>query len=420
MTSLSRLMLLVMLLAGAASAISPAKARDLAIIGTTVIAAPGAPAVHDATILIRDGRIIALGKRADVPVPDDYPVVEAPGTFATAGFWNAHVHIVEPKLLAGEAVSDAALSHDLVERFAKFGFTTVVDLASTTASSRFIAARVEAGAVKGPRILTAGEPFYPAGATPVYAKPIFERFGLPSAEVGSPTEAAARVRRQIAAGADVVKIFSGSIVGGERGVVHMDIPTIAAIAAEAHRSGRLVFAHPTDRTGIDNALAGGVDILAHATPLMGPWTDEYARSLVRSNIALIPTLSLFASVPDAATPVATAVDQARSFSRAGGVLLFGTDAGFTAEFTPASEFDLMADAIGLEQMLAALTTNPAARFGDPARNGRVEEGQAADIVLLGSDPRGSAAAFGDVAWVIRDGEIQYAEPTVAVSAARGG
>ncbi len=141
---------------------------------------------------------------------------------------------------------------------------------------------------------------------------------------------------------------------------------------------------------------------------MGAWAEEYARSLVGANVALIPTISLFAAVPDEAAPVAVAVDQARHFSRAGGTLLFGTDAGFTEGFDPAKEFVLMTEAVGLENLLAALTTNPASRFGDPERIGRLETGQAADIVLLGADPRASVAAFGDVEWVIRSGEVQYA------------
>lgn len=401
---------IVAVVVGAVTAVPPAMADDLAVVGTTVIASPGAPALADATILISDGRIVALGKRADIQVPERYPTLEATGTFATAGFWNAHVHFADPRLLAGETVSDEDLSRNLVDQFARFGFTTVIDLASTTAAGRFVAGRVEAGAVKGPRILTAGEPFYPRGATPFYAKPIFEQFGLPSAEVGSATEAAARVRHQLAAGADAIKIFSGSIVGGDRGIVHMDIPTIRAITAAAHQAGKLVLAHPTDRAGVDNAVAGGIDILAHAAPLMGAWSEEYARSLVGAHVALIPTLSLFAAVPDKATPVAVAVDQARRFSRAGGSLLFGTDAGFTDGFDPSKEFVLMTEAVGLDHLLAALTTNPAARFGGPDRTGRLETGQTADIVLLGADPRASVAAFGDVEWVIRSGEVQYANP----------
>ncbi len=171
------------------------------------------------------------------------------------------MHLADPRLLAGEIVSDEDLSRDLVDQFARFGFTTVVDLASTTAAGRFISGRVEAGAVIGPRILTADEPFYPRGATPFYAKPIFEQFGLPSAEVGSATKAAARVRSQLASGADAIKIFSGSIVGGDRGIVHMDISTIGAITAAAHQAGKLVLAHPNDRAGIDNAVAGGAIFL---------------------------------------------------------------------------------------------------------------------------------------------------------------
>jgi imidazolonepropionase-like amidohydrolase len=39
-----------------------------------------------------------------------------------------------------------------------------------------------------------------------------------------------------------------------------------------------------------------------------------------------------------------------------------------------------------QQILASLTTNPAARFGEASRRDRIVKGLDADLVVLGSDP----------------------------------
>jgi hypothetical protein len=51
--------------------------------------------------------------------------------------------------------------------------------------------RLRQGRVRGPRLLTVGDPFYPPHATPIYAQSLYREFNLPSAEVTS-TVAAAR------------------------------------------------------------------------------------------------------------------------------------------------------------------------------------------------------------------------------------
>jgi imidazolonepropionase-like amidohydrolase len=44
-----------------------------------------------------------------------------------------------------------------------------------------------------------------------------------------------------------------------------------AIVFEAHRSGKPVFAHPSNAEGIDVAIESGVDTLAHTAPMSGDW-----------------------------------------------------------------------------------------------------------------------------------------------------
>src|SRR5690606_32652019 len=94
----------------------------------------------------------------------------------------------------------------------------------------------EDGDVTGPAILTTGTPFFPVDGVPAYLPTDLGGWSLKQAEVATPEEAAGRARRQLAAGADGLKIFAGAMVGGELGVLPMDDAlgkVVGVIAREA-------------------------------------------------------------------------------------------------------------------------------------------------------------------------------------------
>ena len=393
------------------------RAGDLAITGARLVASPDAMALADATVVVREGRIAAVGPRGEVAVPEGWRVIDADGGVLVAGFWNSHVHLLAPEFLAVPARPAAEVESVLDAMFTRRGFTTVFDIASVGAPA--LRARIRAGELDGPDILTVDMPFYPEDGTPIYVRDLLDRLQVPSAEVASAGEAATRAARQIADGADGIKLFTGAIVGGETGVVPMDVDIARAVVEVAHRAGKPVFAHPTNAAGLDAALAGGVDVLAHPAPHMGPWDDDATMARLRAaQIAMTPTLTLFdvegareglpAHVVDAMHENAMA--QMRALVRAGGTILFGTDVGYIDVLDTRREFELMARAgMGWRDILASLTTAPAARFGQGEDKGRVEPGMRADLVLLGADPARDAGAFADVVLTIKDGRVIHGE-----------
>jgi imidazolonepropionase-like amidohydrolase len=384
-----------------------ASAPGVAITGVKIYPAPGERPIIDGVVLIRGSQIVAVGRRASLAAPAGYRVLERPGEILTAGFWNCHVHLTHPAFLRYEASPDSVIQAELDRAFTRWGFTTIFDLASTMAIASDLKLRLRRGRVQGPRLLSVGDPFYPQRATPIYAQPLYREFSLPSAEVTSTAAAARRAAVQIRNGADAVKLFTGSIMGGPESTVHMDADTVRAITDAAHRLGKRVFAHPTDEIGLQRAIHNGVDVLAHTMPLAGAWSPQYARGLVKRRVALVPTLGLFASANNPATPVETALQQTRSFAEAGGQILFGTDAGFTEMFDTSEDMRLMHEAIGWERLLASLTTIPAHIFGHERRLGRVAAGMEADLVLLGSDPARDATAMSDVRMTVGAGRILF-------------
>jgi len=195
-------------------------------------------------------------------------------------------------------------------------------------------------------------------------------------------------------------------------------PDVARAAVdEAHRSKKPVFAHPTSVEGVRLAAEYGVDVLAHVSPdNMEGWTPDLIALLKSRNVAVTPTLKLFHFDPERQGASAAITQQLMDiagkqlgqYSRAGGTILFGTDVGYVTDFDTREEFALMSKAgMSFAQILASLTTAPAAKFGHAARTGRVEPGMDADLVLVGGDPRTDVGAFSDVRLAVLRGTVIY-------------
>ena len=395
-------------------------AADLALIHARVYPSPTDPPLEDGTILVHAGRIKGVGPSARIKLPRfsrDVTILDCKGLVVTAGFWNSHVHILTPGLLHAEAQSSDQISSQLEQMLTRWGFTTVFDAASVLANTNNIRRRIAAGEIRGPRILTVGEPFYPNRGTPIYVKGFLEENHIPSAEVQSAPQAVERVRQQIQDGADGIKIFAGAITA--EGVLPMPVDLAKAIASEAHRAGKPVFAHPSNAEGLEVAIHSGVDVLAHTAPMSGDWTPGFAGRLKAANMALIPTLTLFdveakkagVSSEENEMWIRQAVQELKAYSDAGGEILFGTDVGYTDHFDTAEEFTLMSRAgMSFQQILASLTTNPATRFGYLSHSGRVAKGMDADLVVLEGDPAKEITAFSKVHQVVRDGKLIYSKP----------
>jgi imidazolonepropionase-like amidohydrolase len=387
-------------------------AADLALVNAKIYPSPTQPPVENGSIVLRDGRIFAVGSSASIKVPREAKVINCKGLVVTAGFWNSHVHILTPGLLHAEKLSPEQIDSQLREMLTSWGFTTVFDIASVLENTNLIRRRIRTGEVKGPRILTVGEPFWVK--TPIYVKAFLAANQIRIPEGESPAQARKRVQQQIISGADGIKIFANSVE--QDGILTMPLELAQAIVEESHRARRPVFAHVSNSEGIEVAIQSGADILAHTTPIDQPWTSSLVKRMVAAHMALTPTLSLwdFESKKSSTSPgefekvMEKAAGQLKVFSDAGGQVLFGTDVGYTDHVETAEEFLWMSRAgMSFEQILASLTTNPADRFGYSQRSGRIAKGRDADLVVLRDDPQHDVTAFSRVRYTIRRGEIIY-------------
>jgi imidazolonepropionase-like amidohydrolase len=376
-------------------------ARDLAITGAQVFPAPDAAPLSNATILIHDGKIAAVGP--NVAVPSGTTKLTCAGCFVFAGFWNSHVHFTEPKWAEAATGSASTLTRNLQAMLTHSGFTTVVDLASNIRSTSALRRRIESGEVLGPRIFTAGSGLYPPKGVPYYLSdlPPEVRAALP--QPATPAEAAAIVERNIAAGADVLKLFTGSYVSpGHVKPMPLDVASAAVKVADAHRE--LAFAHPSNLEGVRVAMDSGVDVLAHAPDTVDGVDDQLLAQLVAHRMAMIPTLKLFSGESD--IPRIRAI--VLKFHQLGGPLIFGTDTGFVADYDLTEEYRQLALAgLSFPDVLAMLTTAPVERFV-LKDEGRIAPGQRGDLTILSADPSTQGlTAFTQVRYTIRAGHVIF-------------
>ena len=367
-------------------------------------------------VLIQGSRITAVGRRTSVPLPRGTERLDCSGLTIVPGFWNSHVHFIQRKWADASEIPSAELAEQLQDMVTRYGFTSIFDTGSTWQNTRHLRDRIESSEVPGPRIHSTGEILFPKGGSP--PTPVLDALGtmrIAMPEVANAEEARAVARRNLEAGTDGIKVYAVSL-----GLPGHALPesAIRAAADEAHRRGKLVFAHPHTREGLLAAVKGGADVLVHTAPNAGSLEAAILTSMKKAGVALIPTLKLWRHelrhdrLSQREPFVRTGVDQLRAWSASGGVVLFGTDVGYMDDYDPTDEYALMAEAgMSSGQILASLTTAPAERFGEAARLGRIAPGFAADLVVLGQDPAKDVRAFAAVCYTIRDGRVIYKSNT---------
>ena len=370
----------------------------LTIVGVDLYPSPGAEPLQGVNIEIEDGKISNIGQSRRGKLLD------GKGLSASYGFWNSHVHFTQPRL-----------EHDpqgvLNDMLLAYGFTQVLDTGSWLQQTLALKDMIEKGALRGPRIHTANGSLVYRHGTPAYLP---EDLQLP--EATSPALGADLVREFLGQGADGIKIFSGSFQSPTE-TIYLPVNVISAISDAAHAGDSFVVAHPTTLQGLAHAVEGGVDVIAHTTSSGSVIPAAILQQMQSSNVAVIPTLSLWRYemmkhtgkkfIADAVEN--DAVVQLRQLLDADIEILFGTDVGYMTDYDTRREYLLMAKA-GMDwpAIHQALTVAPARRFSSAAAI--VEVGAPANLVLLKGDPGQDITALARVTHTIVDGEVMYSAP----------
>jgi imidazolonepropionase-like amidohydrolase len=382
----------------------------IAIRDAKIYPSPDVAPIEHGTVLVRDGVVVAVGP--DVLIPPGTRVLPCQQCVVTAGFWNAHVHFTEEKWSFAEWKSPATLNAQLADMLTGRGFTTVVDAGSDLRITVSLRRRIESGDLLGPAIYTAGSALYPPKGIPYYLKsnlPFYVVWFMP--QPTTPAEAVKTEQRNIARGADLLKLFTGSYVARGK-VLPMPEPIARAAADVAHRHGQLVYSHPSNLAGTQVAMESGVDVLAHAPDSPEGIDAALLRTMVERHMAMIPTLKMFAITvttdPAYLQPIYAEV---RQFHALGGQLLFGTDVGYMTDYRTEDEFRALQQCgLSAPDILRMLTTAPAERFGVANEKGTITPGKLADLVVLDTDPAYDITAFANIRCTVRNGRVLYTRP----------
>jgi imidazolonepropionase-like amidohydrolase len=266
--------------------------KNLALVGGTIYVSATEEPIRNGVVVINDGKIAAVGRRGHVKIPQSAQLIDCSGRTITAGFWNSHVHFIERKWPNARDIAADELGVQLQEMLTRFGVTSVFDTGSDWQNARTIRDRIEAGEVAGPKIHSTGPILYPKGVADTSHAQLqilgFMKFSIP--EINDPAQGHDEATKILDAGTDGIKLYAVPFFAP---TISIPDSAIAAATAEAHRRGKLAFAHPTNRQGLLASINNGVDIIVHTTPQSGPWDDTVLNAMRQRKVALIPTLKLW-------------------------------------------------------------------------------------------------------------------------------
>lgn len=376
----------------------------VAFIGVDVVPMDGERLLERQTVVVRDGRIAAIGAVASTPVPDGAAFIEGHGRYLMPGIAEMHAHV--------PGADDPAVT-EIMALYALTGATTIRAMLGTPFQFE-LRRRIESGEMLGPTLFIVAPPFNRGSVT-------------------GPEDARDKVRNYRAAGYDQLKIF---------GVPSQD--SYDALAGAAHALGMRFGGHVPENIGLRHALAmrqsvEHLDGYLQASKGDPERINELARLTREAGVWNAPTMDVWKTLLGARRPeeldgrpelvylpratidewrqrtanlasgsslrnalVAVGIKRSPSeiaelrdrilvaLHRGGARLLLGADSPqlySVPGFSLAHELRAMVEAgLPIYNVLEAATRNPAEYFGQLEEFGMVVVGKRADLILLEGNP----------------------------------
>ncbi len=406
-----------------------AHAQTTAFVGARVLDGAGAT-LDQATVIVRDGRIAAVGPAASTPVPGDATRIDLAGKTLMPGLINAHGHVAATSGLKSGA--EFYTRDNLIRQlktYAQYGITTVFSLGDDQDAGFALRDEQAAGSLDRARLYLSG------------------------AVIGGATADEARAQTNAAADRkpDILKIRVDDNLGTGR-----KMPEAAWRAAidQAEARNLPVAVHIFYLEDARATLEAGADFIGHSVRDV-PVDAAFAAALKARDVCYCPTLMrevstfIYDSTPpwandpfflkgvDPAVAAALADPARHAAVRAGpgyalgqkykagldvatrnlksladqGVrIAMGTDTGPPARFQgffEHLEMEMMVDA-GMTpmQVLVSATGDAATCHGRDAELGLIAPGRAADLLVLGANPAESIRNLRSIEQVWIGGRLQ--------------
>ena len=368
-------------------------------------------AVWDGSKLWKDACVTVEGERITAVGPCSGASVDLTRFTAIPGMIDVHTHMTyvlgSRVSRAGRTAAAAYVARGNPVKTLETGVTTVRDLGAAGYADIAMRDLINLGEMPGPRMFVSG-----------YG--LSKRNGRPAGPnlADGPEEVAKLVKEQVAAGADVIKMYGSTGSGRDvTGKQTFTFEEMKAACDAAHAAGKRIAIHSYGPEGARDAVRAGTDSLEHATDM----DDETIAELARRRIYYVPTIDHNRYYADNAallkySPedviglknyIARNLETARKAVKAGVRFAMGSDAVYTMFGENTRELEWFVKAgMSPEGALRAATANGAELLGMEKELGALRPGMFADIAAVEGDPLADIrAAIDRVRWVMKAGKV---------------
>jgi len=391
-------------------------ARYTLITAARLLDGSGAAPVESAALLIDGDRVAALGRAAEVRVPEGASVDRRDYGAATIlpGLVDAHTHLVAP--------GDGTLGDDLAREdddilllqaaqnartLLHSGVTTLRENGAKGKVAFSLREGIRRRLAPGPRMVICGRPIAITGG----------HMGYFGSEADGEAAVRAEVRKLLKEGADYIKIVAsgGSTRTSDPNRASYTVAELAAMTDEARRHGKLTAAHCTSGQSVQNCLDAGVDMIIHCIFSEPDGSYRFRPDLVERLAAakawVNPTLyvmkagierqretreregrltpELIAHLDVQRRALDVRIDAVRRMTEAGVRMTAGSDSpwGWYAPGEFVHEIHMLARAgLSSSEAIVAGTAGAAESIGAGPIAGRLLPGRSADVLVVRGDP----------------------------------
>lgn len=365
-------------------------AETIAVTGGTLHTMGGAGVIDNGTVLIRDGRIVAVGTGIDVPA--DARVIDARGKVVTPGLFDASTDFGVKEVSAVEGTVDSGQSG---ERFsASFDVTYAINPRSILIGVNRIEGVTHAAVVPGSSYSAVASVFSGQVAVIDLAGPgdwlarssaaMFVRLG----ESGSGLSGGSRVSAMLALrdGLEEARDYSANRRSWEQGahweytLKRKDLDALLPVL-----TGKTPLLVQVERASdISQALRLKKDFGLKMVILGGAEAWMVADELAAAGVPVV--LDPQRNLPGGFDSLGATLENAARLYKAGAMIAF--TAGGTHNARNITQYAGLAVTNGLpyQAALEAMTINPARIYGVSSDVGSLEAGKAGDLVVWSGDP----------------------------------
>jgi imidazolonepropionase-like amidohydrolase len=377
----------------------------------------------NAIVLIEDDKIKSVTTNLS-DIPPHTPIIDLSRFIGLPGLIDVHTHMTQytdetpgkpmlKQLVDNPPAVEVFLARKGALRTLEAGVTTVRDLGSDQYMDIAMRDLINRGEMVGPRMFVCGY-----GLT-VTSTPYKPGLNPPAGGIADGVPEVLRaVRQQVAAGADVIKLFAST--GTDDDVTQFETYSydeIKAAVDAAHQFGKKIAIHSYGPDGARDAVRAGTDSLEHATDM----DDATIQEMARRGTFYVPTIDHNRYYLDNWQKIGYAdgfqektkafiernLETARRAFKAGVKFAMGSDAIYTMYGENTRELGWFVKAgMTPEQALRTATTNAAELLGKPTELGAVAPGYFADLVAVEGDPLSNIdVAIKNVRWVMKSGQV---------------